>query len=253
MVTFYVLYSFARNQFGSAVVEAGEEPVQSFTNAMRVIDVERALGLFHEEAIQDFFLPHQWFIRFWNVFYGTFHFVVTIGAFVALFLLMPARFTRFRNTLGFTTAFAIIGFSLFPLMPPRLLNDDTRFGGDRIADARGIENFGFTDTLETVGGLWSFDSGAVAKLSNQYAAMPSLHCAWALWCTLALWPLARRWWSRALLIVYPAATLFCIIVTANHFWLDGVGGALTLFVGYQVGAAFDRWNDRRVLRRLGSA
>ncbi len=247
---FYAVYSFTRNLFGSARVEKGEEPVHSFNNALRVIRLERFLGLFHEETLQDLFLPYHWFIRFWNIYYGTFHFIVTIGAFVALFFLMPARFTRYRNTLGFTTAFAIIGFSLFPLMPPRLLNDDGPYGGERLALERGEENFGFTDTLAEVGGLWSFDSGAVAEVSNQYAAMPSLHIAWSTWCALALWPLVRRWWSRALLVLYPIATLFCIVVTANHYWLDGVGGLLTLFCGYQAGAAFDRWNDRRLMRRV---
>ena len=54
--------------------------------------------------------------------------------------------------------------------------------------------------------------------------MPSLHIGWALWCALAMWPLLRRRWQRVAVILYPLATLFCIIVTANHFWLDGVGG-----------------------------
>jgi hypothetical protein len=56
-----------------------------------------------------------------------------------------------------------------------------------------------------------------------------------------LWPLAKRGWQKALLITYPLATLFCIIVTANHFWIDGAGGLLTLGCGYLVGRTAHRW------------
>ena len=90
-------------------------------------------------------------------------------------------------------------------------------------------------------GLWSFDSSKMDQLSNQYAAMPSLHCGWALWCVLALYPVVRPRWARVLLIVYPVATVFCIIVTANHYWLDAVGGVVTFTVGYFAAVRFTRW------------
>ena len=68
----------------------------------------------------------------------------------------------------------------------------------------------------------------MSKISNQYAAMPSLHCAWAMWCVLVMWPQLKSNWSRALLILYPIATVYCIVVTANHYFLDAVGGFITL-------------------------
>jgi hypothetical protein len=72
-------------------------------------------------------------------------------------------------------------------------------------------------------------------VSNQYAAMPSLHFGWSLWCVFMLWPaVGERRWAKALLVAYPAATLFAIVVTANHFWLDAVGGAAVLAGGYLV-------------------
>lgn len=104
----------------------------------------------------------------------------------------------------------------------------------------------FHDTLKEYGGLWSFDSGAMTKVSNQYAAMPSLHCAWATWCTLALWPIFRRRWARALLVIYPFVTVLCIIVTGNHFWLDAIGGLLALAVGWQFGNWFEDINQQRL-------
>ena len=249
IAVFYAVYSAARNQFGSALVDVGQEPTHAFNNAMRVIRWERALGLFHEETVQDWFLPYKGFIQFWNTFYGTAHFVVTIGVFIWLFRRDRAEFPRWRNALALTTALAIVGFSLFPLMPPRLLNNDSEYGGQRIAIEEGYENFGFVDTLEEYGGPWSFDSGAMQDVSNQYAAMPSLHIGWATWCALVTFTLTKKRWARLLACLYPAATLFTIVVTGNHFWLDGVGGLVALGTGYAIGAQLHAWNQRRLTLR----
>ena len=83
------------------------------------------------------------------------------------------------------------------------------------------------------------------KISNQYAAMPSLHFAWSLWCALLLFPVLRQWWTKALAAAYPAFTLFAIVITANHYWLDAVGGAVCLGVGYGLGGMVTRrWEKR---------
>jgi hypothetical protein len=214
VVVFYAVYSFIRNKGVDT-----DSVQQAFHHAKGVIRVERLLGLYHEESLQDAFLGHRWFIRFWNIYYGTFHFIVTTFALVWCFRRRPDRYARWRNTLACTTALALIGFAFFPLMPPRLLPP----------------SYGFVDTLARIGGLWSFDSGAMKAVSNQYAAMPSLHFGWSMWCVFVLWPAtATRRWLRALLVAYPVATLFAILVTANHFWLDAVGGAVALAAGYVV-------------------
>jgi hypothetical protein len=218
---FYAVYTFIRNQFGSAAVPRGE----ALANAHRVIDAERALGLFQEARIQHWFLDWHGFIQFWNVFYGTFHFVVTAGCIIWLFRRFPEQYVKWRTTLACTTALALIGFSLFPLLPPRLLP----------------ASFDFVDTLKDYGGLWSFDSGAMSKVSNQYAAMPSLHFGWSLWCACVIVPRARHQWSKVLAVAYPLATLFAIVVTGNHYWLDAVGGAVILAGGY----LFGRWWAQR--------
>jgi hypothetical protein len=77
------------------------------------------------------------------------------------------------------------------------------------------------------------------SLSNQYAAMPSLHIAWAAWCALAIWPVLRRRWTRALFLLYPFVTLFAVVVTANHYWLDGLGGLLALGLGVALTLGFE--------------
>ena len=117
---FYSVYTMIRNQFGSTLVEGVSVPNHSFTNAIRVIRFERWIGLYHEETLQDWVLPHIWLIKTMNVFYGTAHFFVTLGVFIALYKLRPSVFGPGRNTLAVMTALAIIGFSVFPLMPPRL-------------------------------------------------------------------------------------------------------------------------------------
>ncbi|NDE81669.1 MAG: hypothetical protein EB037_12285, partial [Actinobacteria bacterium] len=122
MLAFYGLYSWSRNQFGSANIGIGDKPWQAFHNAERVIRFERAIGLYHEESVQDWFLRFRGFIRFWNTYYGTAHFVVTLAVFWILFLKRKHVFPQWRNTLAITTALAIVGFSLFPVMPPRLLD-----------------------------------------------------------------------------------------------------------------------------------
>lgn len=239
IAAFYAVYSLARNLSGSAQIARGETPQRAFDNAILVMRLERLLGLVSEQRVQARFLAYDWFIRVWNVFYGTLHFVAPAATLVVLAVFAPAQFARWRNVLGFTTALAIIGFWLFPLMPPRLLDYGGPYGGARLAESGGYGQFGFTDTLATVGGLWSFETEAVVELSNQYAAMPSLHVAWATWCTLALGALTRRRWLRALLVLYPLATLFGIVVTANHFWVDGVAALLTLGFGYAAASALD--------------
>jgi hypothetical protein len=213
VLCFYGVYTLVRNR---GLNDQGH--VQALHNALRVIRAERWLHVFHEAAVQHVFYPSaRWFLSFWDVFYGSAHFVVTVVALVWLFRADPARYPRLRNTLAITTALALVGFAFFPLMPPRLLPMNLHFH--------------FVDTLKAVGGLWSFDSGTMQKISNQYAAMPSLHFAWSTWSAVVLFPLVRRAWLRALVVIYPALTLFAIVVTANHYFLDAVGGAAVLGVG----------------------
>ena len=219
---FYLIYSFARNQFGSASVS----PSKAFENAEKIIDLEKSIGTFKELQIQEFFIDWKWFIQFWNVFYGTFHFGVTIFALVWLYIKFPSKYSRQRFFLLSSTGSALIGFSLFPLMPPRLLSNCGDFG------ACLSNTYPFIDTLSEIGGLWSFDSGTMQKVSNQFAAMPSLHFAWAFWCTLALYPILKSQKTKLLISMYPLATTFSVIVTANHYWIDIVGGFVCLGFGF---------------------
>jgi membrane-associated phospholipid phosphatase len=245
----YFIYSWTRNQFGSNRIAADGIPEQAFNNAEHVIRFERVVGLFHEESLQELFLSQRAFIQFWNTYYGTAHFFVTVLVFVLLFRKRPAVFPQWRNSIVAMTILAIVGFALFPLMPPRLLDEPCAdYGGACVVSEFRPDGggFGFVDTLKDYGGPWSFDSEAVADLSNQYAAMPSLHIAWAMWCAVAMWPLLRRRWQRVAVFLYPLATMFCIIVTGNHYWIDGVGGLVVFGAGTVIGWGMYRWNQNRL-------
>lgn len=245
VLAFYAAYTYVRNRFGSASVP----PEVAYTNAQKIIGIEQRLGIFSEQSLQGLLAGSHVAAAFWNTFYASLHFVVTIGTLVLLYRRWPGDYRRMRNILAFTTGLALIGFSVFPLMPPRLLCDCPAGAGAESAQ------YGFVDTLARDGGLWSFGSPAMKAVSNQYAAMPSLHFAWALWCALALYPRLRRRWPGAarLAALYPALTLVAVTVTANHFFLDSVAGAAVLGAGWYLGSRFTRWRwverRRNVARR----
>lgn len=222
-LAFYIVYSAIRNQFGSALGDSVRQ--RSYENALDIIAIEKAMGLYIEEWTQRQFLDWEWFIVFWNVFYGSFHFIVTIFVMVYLFVRFPARYILMRSTLAVTTASALIGFALYPLMPPRLLSNCASQYGNC------VPGHDYVDTLVDPGGLWSFESGTMEAISNQYAAMPSLHVAWAVWCTIGLYPVLKRRTTRAVIASYPLLTLFSIVVTANHYWIDAVGGLASVALG----------------------
>jgi hypothetical protein len=225
VLVFYGVYSAVRN---AGVKGAG--PEHAFHNARRIIAAERALHIFVEHGIQEIFLRHaRWLVWIADNFYGSAHFIVTIVALVYCFRRMPERYPLWRNTLACMTALALLGFAFFPLLPPRLLYEFPS----------GV-HYHFVDTLKSVGGLWNFDSGAMQKVSNQYAAMPSLHFGWSSWCAFVLYPALRHRWSKALMVAYPFITLFVIVVTANHFILDAAGGVAVFGGGYLVGREITR-------------
>jgi hypothetical protein len=231
VAVFYGLYTLVRD------LNRSTDTTTATRHAHLVVRIERDLGVFVEARIQHVFVHHHAFMRFWDGYYGTAHFVVAAGVLVYLFARRPDRYRLWRNTLAVMTGLALLGFYLFPLLPPRLLP----------------ATYGFTDTLQTIGGFWDFHNGPVNAVSNQYAAMPSLHTGWSLWCAAALWGCVRTP-LRPLLLLYPCATVFCIVVTANHYLADAAGGALALALGFGgakiIGVVGDRWRLHRAAARV---
>jgi len=221
VAVYYAVYSAIRNlnQGGTAAARL---------HASWVIDAERHLGINVEQQIQHWALGFRPLIIACNYWYGSLHFVITAGVLIWLYHRWRNDYPLWRNTLAVATGLALIGFVFFPLMPPRLLP----------------AHFGYVDTLAKDPTFWSFNSGAVSKISNQFAAMPSVHCAWALWCTSVIVPRVKRNWVKALAILYPACTVTAIVLTANHYLLDAVGGFVTLGLAYAIARACTRAGRR---------
>lgn len=208
----YWTYSLIRN----AVPEQRGEALR---NADWIWRTENTLGIAVERSVNHAVNSVTWLIVGMNYYYATLHFVVTLGVLVWLYRGHPGRYAATRMVLFATTGVALLGYYLYPLAPPRLMS-----GG------------AFVDTVSLHHTWGSMASGDLKHMSNQYAAMPSMHIGWSLWCGLTVFALARVPWARVLGLLYPAATLLVIVATANHFWLDAVGGVLCLTFGFTLAA-----------------
>ncbi|MET7484666.1 phosphatase PAP2 family protein [Streptomyces sp. NPDC005538] len=206
----YWVYSLVRN----AVPEQRGEALR---NADWIWRVEGDLGIAVEQSVNHAVNSVTWLIVGMNYYYATLHFIVTLGVLVWLYRSHPGRYAATRLVLFATTAVALVGYYFVPLAPPRLMN-----GGH------------FVDTVVVHQTWGSMASGDLKNMSNQYAAMPSMHIGWSLWCGLTIFALAKLPWVRILGLLYPAMTLLVIVSTANHFWLDAVGGMLCLSFGFMV-------------------
>jgi membrane-associated phospholipid phosphatase len=227
-ITLYFAYDWLREQATGSSVDA-------MRHARQLVDAERFLGIYHELSVQQAFLGAHWFMSFWNIFYGTIHFVMPVVALVWLYRKAPARYVRWRNALLFMLGFALLGFFLWPLTPPRLM--PARYGF--VDSAAEFFNFG-PQVKVTLDAQGHPTANAVEQFGNLFAAMPSLHVGWSTWVALSLRPMVHRWWSKALLFLYPVCVIFGIVVTANHWFLDAVGGWVVLGLGYlcAVGLAY---------------
>lgn len=208
----YGIYSLVRNAAPARIDQAHH-------NARLIWGLQKDLGLAFERGVNHAVEGVTWLVVAMNYYYATLHFIVTIGVLVWLYRVHPGRYGATRLVLFSTTGVALVGYYLYPLAPPRLM--------------RGM---GFIDTArvhDTWGSL-SAEGTAMASVSNQYAAMPSMHIGWSLWCGLTLVALARPVWVKVVGALYPAVTLVVIVATANHFWMDAVGGVVCLGFGFTV-------------------
>ncbi|MFJ7056478.1 bifunctional glycosyltransferase 87/phosphatase PAP2 family protein [Streptomyces microflavus] len=156
-----------------------------------------------------------WLREFFDYYYSTFHFIVPLTILGVLYARRPADYRWARTSIGFATLLALVGFWLYPLAPPRLM-----------------PGLGFIDTVHGVQDFAKPDYGTLTTVTNQYAAMPSLHFGWSLWCGVVIVMLAPRMWMKALGLLHPLFTIAAIVATANHWVLDAVGGALVVSLGF---------------------
>jgi len=182
-------------------------PAEAVRRAAWIWHAERAAGLPSEWALQRVFLPHPLLVQALNWYYAVLHFPVLIGCLVWLYVRHRAGYWRVRTQVVLFTAVSLL-VQFIPVAPPRLLPMD-----------------GMTDTGLAYGqSVYGPRTGIDA---DQLSAMPSIHVGWALLVALVVVTTARSRW-RWLALAYPALTTLAVVVTANHFWLDGIAAAALL-------------------------
>jgi len=202
----YLAYSLSR-----LLVDTG--PAAALENGFAVLAWEQRLGLDIEHAIVHWVLDVPALSIAAGYLYATLHYTVTPGVLVWLYRSHPRHYLRARRVLAVATVAALIGYWLYPTAPPRLLT------GGLFPDVLAI----FSDW-----GWWGADASApqgLGALTNEYAAMPSMHVGWAVWSGVAIALLARRPLVRALGIAYPLVITLVVVATANHYLLDAFAGA----------------------------
>nr|WP_255951011.1 bifunctional glycosyltransferase 87/phosphatase PAP2 family protein [Streptomyces sp. ODS25] len=205
---FYAAYGYVR-------IAAEGDRSTAERHGGQVHHVEQALGIDVEHWANHTMVHLSWLRDLFDYYYESLHFIVPIAVLGVLYVRRPADFRWARSTLGFTTALALLGFWLYPLAPPRLVPD-----------------LGFVDTVHGVQDFSKPYYGLLTSLTNQYAAMPSLHFGWALWCGIVIVLLAPRRWMKVLGVLHPVITVCAIVATGNHWVLDAVGGAFVVAAGF---------------------
>lgn len=187
-------------------------------NAHSVLHVEHLLRLSPEHWLNHAVSTRAFLALPADYAYATLHYVVTLVVLIWLWRAHPAQYLPARRVLMAATLLGLVGFALLPLAPPRMLP-------------------GFIDTMALYGhdGWWSGAASApqgLGALTNQFAAMPSLHVGWATWCGTVVARNAHRRSVQVLAIAYPILIVLVVLSTANHYLLDAAGGLLVLAAGY---------------------
>lgn len=202
-------------------------PGGALPRARWIWHAERVMHLPSEAALQQVFLPHPLLIQAFNLYYLGLHFPVLIACLIWLFARHRQHYGRIRTTIVIFTAISLL-IQFLPVAPPRMLP------GDHMVDT--AVRYG-----QSV-----YGTGFAA---DQLSAMPSVHVGWAVIVALAVITVCRSRW-RWLALGYPLLTTLVVVVTANHFWLDGIAAAVLLGLVLLAQVSFAAW---RPWRRAGEA
>jgi hypothetical protein len=203
----YVIYTASRLLADGSLARGRDR-------AGTLLDLERATHLNVEASVNHAVSAHAWAAVPMSMWYASLHYLATPATLIWIYLRRPDAYSRARNVLAVATGLGLLGFLLAPTAPPRLMGT------------------GYVDTLARYSdvGWWSTHASAPAglgRLTNELAAMPSLHVGWAVWVAWALYPLASTPW-RLTAIAYAAGTSVVVVATGNHWVLDALVGAVIL-------------------------
>ena len=181
-------------------------------NAHRVLHVEAFLGLDIEGAVQRA-VHGSSVIDVLNLVYLAAQPIVIPVVVIWAYRRSRPVYRVLRDTLITTWVLALPIYALFPTAPPRL------------------SGVGVTDTVSAQSGV-ALDSHLTTIFYNPYAAVPSLHAAFAMAVGIAGALVARRWWSRLAWACWGPLVVVAVIATGNHFWLDVAAGVVLLLIGF---------------------
>lgn len=199
LVSVDLAYTFVRG-----IVDS--ERALAFAHGQQVIDFERSIGTFFEPSLQAFFLPAQWVIDFANQVYLNAQFSIAIGFLLWLYLFRNDAYYFVRNMFVVAMGIALVGYTLYPTAPPRMFPE-----------------YGFVDTLSAYSDV-GHDSSLAKIFINPYAAVPSMHCAFAMMIGGTGVMVCRHTVSKVLWAMWPLLVSWVTIVTANHYWVDAALG-----------------------------
>jgi membrane-associated phospholipid phosphatase len=191
-------------ELGRGIADSTRE--DAIRHGQQVIDFERGLHSLFEPSVQNFFLSAHWTIDVANQLYLNAQFSIALGFLVWLYLFRNESYNFVRNMFVVSMCLALIGYIGYPTAPPRMFPQE-----------------GFTDTIVDFSGV-NHDSTLAKVFINPYAAVPSMHCAFALMIGASGFRVCRHWWSKAWWAFWPILIAWVVIVTGNHYWVDWILG-----------------------------
>ncbi|HEX8752536.1 MAG TPA: phosphatase PAP2 family protein [Solirubrobacterales bacterium] len=178
----------------------------AIAHGAQVIQFERSTHTFFEPSLQEFFLPAHWLIDVANQLYLNAQFSIALGFLIWLYLFRNESYYFVRNMFVVSMGLALVGYTLFPTAPPRMFPEH-----------------GFIDTITDFSSV-NHDSALAKIFINPYAAVPSMHCAFALMIGGSGVLVCRHWYSKLFWACWPPLIAWVVIVTANHYWVDAALG-----------------------------
>ena len=206
--------------FGVRAVTQGSR-ADAVAHARDLVSLERWLHLYHEPALQSAITDHRWLVTLMNWVYVWGHWPVIVAVGVWLFLRVPEGYRRIRNAFFISGAIGMVFFVGFPVAPPRLVN-----------------GLGFADTVTQYS--HAYRALQPPSLVNRFAAFPSLHLGWDLLVGIALVTYASRPAARAFGVAMPLLMAMAVVLTANHWLIDIVGGVVVSLAGLAIAAWITR-------------
>lgn len=221
LAALYGVYELSRGLGGADLGAA-------LSNGRSILHLERVWHIDPEGVLNEALAHATWIAVAASYFYSVMHYVVTPSVLIWMYRRHRDSYGRARTALVISTVIGLVGYLLLPTAPPRM-----------------VASSGLQDTLaHTARWGWWGGEGSVPRgfgaLTNQFAAMPSLHVGWSIWCGVLIALYARRRWVKALGVSYPVATTLVVMATGNHYLLDAVAGAVVVALGAAVAAALPR-------------